>query len=142
VTGRKLSIVSEPLTPKATSVEAKTNTLIAAPTVAAILDRAAETFATLAAELRELAGSPRKSLDEPGQGEAHGDRVLADDTAKPNIVNNTLMTAGDVGEMLHLDVRTVRRHAHLGLLPKAITIGKALRWKRKTIERWLEEQDP
>ena len=51
---------------------------------------------------------------------------------------DALMTAKDVAGLLNVDIRTLRRLRHLGDVPKPITVGRVLRWRRRDIARWLE----
>ena len=50
-----------------------------------------------------------------------------------------LMTAKDVAGLLNVDIRTLRRLRHLGDVPKPITVGRVLRWRRRDVDRWLED---
>lgn len=52
----------------------------------------------------------------------------------------TLLTADDIARLVRADVRTVRRWVREGELPAPIRIGGALRWRRATIDKWLEER--
>ena len=47
------------------------------------------------------------------------------------------LTAGQTGELLGLDERTIRRNSEAGVLPKPVRIGGAVRWRRPEIEAWL-----
>jgi predicted DNA-binding transcriptional regulator AlpA len=96
----------------------------------------------IAHELRQSAGTSTNALALLGAAEgSHG-------RAKPRPAMNTLtttsdlMTAGDVAKLLHLDVRTVRRMRLMSQIPDPVRIGNALRWRRRDIERWIEERAP
>jgi excisionase family DNA binding protein len=52
---------------------------------------------------------------------------------------DALLTAKDVAGLLNVDIRTLRRLRHLGDVPKPITVGRVLRWRRRDLDRWLED---
>ena len=51
--------------------------------------------------------------------------------------NDALLTADDLAARLGCKKRTLRRWRHLGLLPEAITIGRALRWRESVVDAWI-----
>jgi len=52
-----------------------------------------------------------------------------------------LWTVKEVAAALKLGQRTIWRMVSTGALPKPIRLGRSVRWRRATIERWLEEQE-
>ena len=54
--------------------------------------------------------------------------------------NNQILKARDVSQMLGVGLSTVYRAVENGQLP-AVRIGKALRFRREAIERFLSEQE-
>jgi len=56
-------------------------------------------------------------------------------------VTSELLTVKDLAAALRLGKRTIWRMVSTGALPKPIRLGRSVRWRRATIERWLEEQE-
>jgi len=53
-----------------------------------------------------------------------------------------LLTGKDLADALAIGVRTLWRHDSLGRLPRAVTIGKSKRWRRREIEAWINAGCP
>jgi excisionase family DNA binding protein len=87
----------------------------------------------LAAECEKLAGSSGRTLALLREPEAEC-RQRADERE-----TTMLMTSDDVARALNIHPRTVRRLWRAGELPNAIQVGKAVRWRRRDIDRYLEE---
>jgi excisionase family DNA binding protein len=51
-----------------------------------------------------------------------------------------LLNAGEVGEILGLDKRSVQRLAANGTLP-VVKVGRLMRFRRESILRWIEQQE-
>jgi excisionase family DNA binding protein len=47
-----------------------------------------------------------------------------------------------VAEMLGVSTRTVSRFRDSGRIPKAVTIGRCVRWRQCDIEQWIEAGCP
>lgn len=54
----------------------------------------------------------------------------------------SLMNADEVARELGVGVRTLQRLRQLGQMPKPITIGSQIRWKRADLERFMREAQP
>ena len=55
--------------------------------------------------------------------------------------NDTLMTRQEVVDLLRIDARTLRRLEREGAVPPAIRLSdRTLRWKRRDIEKLLNDQ--
>jgi excisionase family DNA binding protein len=94
----------------------------------------------LANQCEKLAGSSGESLALFAETEGCHDVDAAATRPRKIMTNSTLLTARQVGELLQLDARTVRRRWREGSIPGAIQVGKSVRWRRRDIERWIEEQ--
>jgi excisionase family DNA binding protein len=88
----------------------------------------------LAHECEKLAGSSGNALAILREPEAEC-RQRADMREKA-----LLMTSDDVAQALNINPRTVRRLWRAGELPGAIQVGKANRWRRHDIDRYIEEK--
>lgn len=53
--------------------------------------------------------------------------------------SDELMTAKDVAAWARVHVLTLYRWCSRGLGPRAVRLGGVLRFRRKDVERWLEE---
>lgn len=53
-----------------------------------------------------------------------------------------MMTADEIAHCLQVSVRTIWRLKAKGDLPKAVHVGRAVRWKRSDILEWIEEGCP
>lgn len=51
-----------------------------------------------------------------------------------------LMTANQVGALLQINVRTLRRLVARKKFPKPIKVGSAHRWPRAVVDAWVDEQ--
>jgi excisionase family DNA binding protein len=91
----------------------------------------ASAFERVAQELRSSAGI-KLALLRDGDAEC---RPRADAREK-----RMLMTANEVAQALNIHARTVRRLWRAGKLPAAIEVGTTVRWRRRDIERYVEEQ--
>jgi len=56
-------------------------------------------------------------------------------------VTKLVMTAHEVARALDISVRSVWRMSERGDIPPPIRIGRNRRWRRDTIEQWLEDQE-
>ncbi len=63
--------------------------------------------------------------------------TVTQDTQKTPTTKPLLADAAEVGEMLVLSVRTIRRLDCSGKLPRPVRIGGAVRWLVADIEAWL-----
>jgi excisionase family DNA binding protein len=52
----------------------------------------------------------------------------------------TLVDAKELASFLGCSEKNVRRLTDKGQIPKAVKVGKLLRWSRQTIEDWLASQ--
>jgi predicted DNA-binding transcriptional regulator AlpA len=96
----------------------------------AMADALASAFERVAIELRASAGITLASLRER---EACHEQT---DDGMPQ-----LLDAQQVAQMLKLNVRTIRRQVHLGVLPRGVRIGRALRWSRKELENFVKDAE-
>jgi excisionase family DNA binding protein len=53
-----------------------------------------------------------------------------------------LMTVDDLARELRTSAKTIRRMDAAGRLPRAVKIGRAKRWPRETIIRWIAAGAP
>ena len=53
--------------------------------------------------------------------------------------NSALMDANELAEYLRLDIQTVYRKTANGEIP-SVKIGRSIRYRRSSIEKWLERQ--
>jgi predicted DNA-binding transcriptional regulator AlpA len=53
-----------------------------------------------------------------------------------------LMSQRDLADFMQVDERTLRNWRHEGLVPPPVTVGRSPRWRRRDIERWIEELTP
>jgi excisionase family DNA binding protein len=62
----------------------------------------------------------------------------------PELLNDAplMMTADEIAQSLQLSVRTIWRLKAKGDLPKAVKVGRAVRWKRSDILEWIEQGCP
>jgi len=60
------------------------------------------------------------------------------------IMNGTtderLMTIGDLSEMLGIPIETLYGWRHRGEVPQGYRVGRHVRYRRSTVEAWLESQ--
>ena len=60
----------------------------------------------------------------------------------PATDDRPMLTVRDLAVWLNIHPRTLRRKLSAGELPKPIRLFKrGLRWRRATIEHWLQEQE-
>ncbi|MBX9653768.1 helix-turn-helix domain-containing protein [bacterium] len=52
-------------------------------------------------------------------------------------VPSALMTMRDLGQMLNLSARSVRRLRRANLLPEPVKLGGTIRWRREVIDQWI-----
>jgi excisionase family DNA binding protein len=67
------------------------------------------------------------------------------DTAKPpagSLAEQLALSAEQVARVLGISRAHVFRLASSGRLPRSIRLGRAVRWDRRTIERWLDAGAP
>lgn len=60
--------------------------------------------------------------------------------ARVGVISDPLLSANEVGDLLGIDARTVRRWRQQNKLPAAIDLGGVWRWKASSIRAWLEER--
>jgi predicted DNA-binding transcriptional regulator AlpA len=53
-----------------------------------------------------------------------------------------LLTAKQLGRLLGLSERTIRRHDAAGLVPRPLSIGGAVRWRADEIDAWIKAGCP
>ena len=51
-----------------------------------------------------------------------------------------LLNAAQVAEMLQVPIATLYAWRYRGFGPKAIKVGRHLRWRRRDLDAWLDEQ--
>jgi excisionase family DNA binding protein len=78
--------------------------------------------------LERIAGSSLPPAPVPEQ------RQVVVNPMKPS----TLITPAAMCDLLQVDARTLRRLRHAGTVPAPLQIGRALRWRRKDVDAWLE----
>ena len=61
--------------------------------------------------------------------------ALRDRAAPPDV-----LTAPDLAALLRVDVRTLRAMRRGGELPRGFLVGRSPRWRRSTIDAWMERQ--
>ena len=54
--------------------------------------------------------------------------------------HDPLMTTAEVAAYLRVPVTTIHYWRHLETAPRAMKVGKHLRWRRTDIDAWLDEQ--
>ncbi len=59
-----------------------------------------------------------------------------------SIEASRMMSVADIAYRLNCSARTVWRLRDRGLMPQPIKLGKLIRWKAETIERWIAEDCP
>jgi predicted DNA-binding transcriptional regulator AlpA len=52
-----------------------------------------------------------------------------------------LLRPDDVSKMLGVPIATLYRWRYIGFGPAAIKVGRHLRWRRSTIEKWLAARE-
>lgn len=57
-------------------------------------------------------------------------------------MNDQLLTAKQVAELLSCSFRHVIRLADRGIIPKPIRLGSSVRWSKAALEKWIKEQQP
>lgn len=116
-------------------------------TVAGILE-------SLAAAVRREPESSRIELATLPKPEAchDGDAARSHATRRPNkSMSETnvnaptkpspiLLTSRETAELFRVDVRTLRRMWRAGAIPAPIQIGRSIRWRRREVEKWIEDQ--
>ncbi len=111
-----------------------TGAVLASPqdALVATLDRIADLHADLASAYRDLAS-------EAGDIQLEGcppARLMSDvPTTTPG---PDLLTVEDLAERLRVSAKTIRGMERDGRLPKAMRLAGLLRWKRESIETWLD----
>jgi predicted DNA-binding transcriptional regulator AlpA len=65
-------------------------------------------------------------------------------SSSPSIADKPpLLTAADVGTLLGVDERTVRRNSHAGKLPRPVRVtARCIRWRRDELWAWLQAGCP
>ncbi|XZE20284.1 helix-turn-helix transcriptional regulator [Pirellulaceae bacterium SH449] len=60
---------------------------------------------------------------------------------EPRIQNedSQLITIQEVASLLRLSVRSVRRLISRGDLSEPLKIGRSVRWKKRTIQEWIDQ---
>lgn len=53
----------------------------------------------------------------------------------------TLLDVKEVAGFLNIGVSTVWRHVKSGDIPKPLKIGRSVRWRKSTLDDWLERQE-
>ena len=53
-----------------------------------------------------------------------------------------LLSAADLADVLGVSLRTVRRLDSYGKLPRPVRLGRAVRWRRDEVARWVEAGCP
>lgn len=106
--------------------------------VAPLFGRLADLHAEVSAVYRELAKESEVQLA------STADRALMETMATapgiaPPAPGTRLLTARDVGDLVGVGARTIRRWRDEGRLPPAIVVAGVVRWKREVVERWLDE---
>jgi predicted DNA-binding transcriptional regulator AlpA len=63
--------------------------------------------------------------------------------AKMSTVAPPLLTAAEVGELLRIDERSVRRAQHAGQLPRPVRVtARSIRWRRDELVAWIAAGSP
>ena len=57
------------------------------------------------------------------------------------MLGDVLLTEAEVAELLRVSERTVRRWRAEGTGPPAVRVGKAVRYRRRAVDEWLERPD-
>ena len=124
---------------------------VSARTVAHEPDPGAPTAAGVVADLLEALAQRLRQAAEHGEdalailrhplGDVDGQpyRLKAVHTANSTAAaerGDALLTAEDLAARLRCKPRTLRRWRHLGWVPEPITIGRAVRWRARDIDRW------
>jgi excisionase family DNA binding protein len=65
---------------------------------------------------------------------------MPDSISAPPQTEPATYSVHQLARRLGVSVRTIHRMKDAGTLPPAIRFGKLLKWPRKTIEAWLDEQ--
>ena len=52
-----------------------------------------------------------------------------------------VITLAEAAALLHISMRTLERMIALGEFPRPIRVGKQRMYKRKSVERWLDEAE-
>ena len=53
-----------------------------------------------------------------------------------------LLTAKQLGKLMGLSERTIRRHDAAGFVPRPLNIGGAVRWRADEIDAWIKAACP
>jgi excisionase family DNA binding protein len=72
-----------------------------------------------------------------------GEQSNCRDAVEPNTAHDSLqlLTADEVAGLLRVDPRTLREMRNAGEFPKPMKVGRSLRWRRRTVERFLAEAE-
>ncbi len=62
--------------------------------------------------------------------------------AGPGTEAPALLSADEVARLLTCSVRTVRRLADAGRMPRPVRLGRLVRWRREGIEQWVRAGCP
>ena len=95
----------------------------------------ASAFDAAGAELQRIAAMLRNGLPgSPPASNCHG----AVQTRPIYVADSPqLLTAREVAGLLRVDPRTLRAMRHAGEFPEPIRVGRALRWRQRTVEAFI-----
>ena len=83
-----------------------------------------------------------QSLEETRIGSPTSDRTVKSGSRDSTDRNVQLITAKRLAAMLSVSVRSIWRLKSAGKLPKALSVGGCVRWRRSDIELWLRMNCP
>ncbi|TKJ34640.1 MAG: DNA-binding protein [Planctomycetes bacterium B3_Pla] len=58
------------------------------------------------------------------------------------IMNNQLLSAKELANLLSVSTRTVWRLRSAGALPEPVTVGSSRRWRASDVSEWIEAGCP
>ena len=121
------------------------NTIIDLSATASAWDRVALLLEATALAIREADKSSQNSLPlfaPPSKGRVDEPEKPVTTTIepKPKKALALLLDASEMAALLGCDKRTLRRWELARKIPKSVTIGGSKRWRRSTVEQWLEDK--
>lgn len=71
----------------------------------------------------------------------HTNSSMLPDRTHDDLVSDQMLSPADFSRMLQIGRRTFQTWRAAGKLPKPdLAIGKVIRWRRSTVEKWINRQ--
>ncbi len=58
------------------------------------------------------------------------------------VVQSAMLTVHDVAQMLNCSARTIYRLTDTGKMPRPVKLNALVRWRRETVENWINQGCP